>query len=527
MFSPTFDPLGSIWLSALVAAIPIVLFLLGLTVLKLKGIHAALMTLIATTILSIFPFSLPFGAVFGAIAQGFWAGFWPIGYIIIMAMWLYRLTVATGKIDVIKGSLTMMSADQRIQLLLIGFCFGGFLEGAAGFGVPIAICSVMLAALGFNPLQAAMLCLISNAATGAWGAIGIPVAIVDTFKLDSVTALGVSRATNTTLPIVAFTVPFLIVWILDGVKGIKETLPAILVTSIVFTLSQMVVSYFLGPELVDIVPPLVTLVAVAVLCTKWKPKNIFRLVAEDESSKVNYTTKQIIDAWMPFILLSVAVIVWSMPFFKVLFAKDGALAFTTFGFDVYADGAKKIGVSLDLIKATGTAILVAVLITIFTNTQSITPAKAFGILKETCKSFWIAVVTISCILAIAKLMTYTGMTKVLGEAIAETGSVFPLLSPVLGWIGVFMTGSVVNNNTLFAGVQSTVANKLSIDPNLLVSANTAGGTMAKLVSPQSIAIATGALGQAGQESAVLKMVLKYSISLLVFVCVWTFILTMF
>ena len=330
----THDPLGSIWLSALVAAIPIVLFLLGLTVLKLKGLHAAMLTLVATLVLSFYPFNLPFAKAFAAVASGFWAGFWPIGYIIIMAMWLYRLTVATGKIEVIKGSLTMVSADQRIQLLLIGFCFGAFLEGAAGFGVPIAICSVMLAALGFNPLQAAMLCLVANAAAGAWGAIGIPVAIVDTFKLEGVTALGVSRAANTTLPIVAASVPFLLVWILDGFKGIKETLPALLVTSVVFTLSQVVVSYFLGPELVDIVPPLLSLAALAGLCTKWKPKNIFRLVAEDEASKAKFSAGQIVDAWMPFVLLSIAVILWSMPFFKGMFIKEGALAFTTITLDV-------------------------------------------------------------------------------------------------------------------------------------------------------------------------------------------------
>ncbi len=520
----THDPLGSIWLSALVAAIPIVLFLLGLTVLKLKGLHAAMLTLVATLVLSFYPFNLPFAKAFAAVASGFLAGFWPIGYIIIMAMWLYRLTVATGKIEVIKGSLTMVSADQRIQLLLIGFCFGAFLEGAAGFGVPIAICSVMLAALGFNPLQAAMLCLVANAAAGAWGAIGIPVAIVDTFNLEGVTALGVSRAANTTLPIVAASVPFLLVWILDGFKGIKETLPALLVTSVVFTVSQMAVSYFLGPELVDIVPPLLSLAALAGLCTQWKPKNIFRFVAEDEASKAKFSAGQIVDAWMPFVLLSIAVILWSMPFFKEVFTK-GALTFTNISVDVLP-GEGEVMATLDLGKATGTAILVATLITIAMSSKTLSFGKAFGVLKETFKSFLIAIITISCILAIAKLMTFTGMTKVLGEAISETGKVFPLLSPILGWIGVFMTGSVVNNNTLFAGVQSTVAGKLGIDPNMLVSANTAGGAMGKLVSPQSITIATGALGKTGEESAVLKLVLRYSLALLVFVCVWTFIISL-
>ena len=525
MLSPTFDPLGNIWLSAAVAAVPIVLFLLGLTVLKLKGLHAALLTLAVTLVLSFYPFGLPVSAAIGAVVQGMLTGFWPIGYIIIMAVWLYRLTVVSGKIDVIKSSLTMVSSDQRIQLLLIAFCFGAFLEGAAGFGVPIAICSVMLAALGFNPLQAAMLCLVANAAAGAWGAIGIPVAIVDTFKLDGVTAIGVSKTANLTLPIVAATVPFLLVWIVDGFKGIKETLPAILVTSVVFTVSQMVVSYFVGPELVDILPPLLALVALALLCMKWKPSNIFRIVPEDESSKAAHSFGEIVNAWMPFILLSVAVILWSMPFFKGLFAEGAAFAFTNIKLDVQP-GEGVMPVTFDLGKATGTAILAAVLVTIFTNGKTLPPAKAFGVLKETCKSFWIGIVTVSCILAIAKLTTYTGMTKVLGEAVSETGAVFPLLSPVLGWIGVFMTGSVVNNNTLFAPVQSVVAGKLGIDPNVLVAANTAGGAMGKLVSPQSIAIATGALEKVGEESSVLKMVLKYSIGLLVFVCAWTFVLSL-
>ena len=228
---------------------------------------------------------------------------------------------------------------------------------------------------------------------------------------------------------------------------------------------------------------------------------------------------------MPFVLLSIAVIVWSMPFFKGMFIKDGVLSFTTITLDVMP-GEGEVKAALDLGKATGTAILVATLITIGMSSKTLSFGKAFGVLKETFKSFLIAIITISCILAIAKLMTFTGMTKVLGEAIAETGKIFPLLSPILGWVGVFMTGSVVNNNTLFAGVQSTVAGKLGIDPNMLVSANTAGGAMGKLVSPQSITIATGALGKTGEESAVLKLVLRYSIALLVFVCVWTFILSL-
>ena len=526
MFVSTFDPLNNIWLSSAVAAIPIILFLLSLTVFKMKGINAALLTLIVTLVLSLMPFNLPIGVILAAIIQGVVQGFYPIGYIIIMAVWLYRLTVASGKFEVIKASLAMVSPDQRIQLLLIGFCFGAFLEGAAGFGVPIAICSIMLAALGFNPLQAAMLCLIANAAPGAFGAIGVPVAIVDTFNLHNVTALGVSRMTNTMLPFVAASVPFLMIWILDGFRGIKETLPALLVTSITFTLSQMLVTYFLGAELADILPPVLALGALAGLSRKWQPKRIFRLVKEDKNMP-KYSIPQIIMAWMPFYLLSGTVIVWSLPIFKHLFVEGATLHFSQLHFELFNDEQMgKIAVDLELFKATGTAILVAALITIAMSTKELPIRKSGEILWQTIKSLWLSVLTISFILVIAKLTTLTGMTQALGEAVSATGSIFPLLSPSLGWVGVFMTGSVVNNNTLFAPIQSIVAEHLHINPELLVAANTAGGTMAKLVSPQSIAIATAAVEQAGQESTLLKMTLKYSLGLLVFVCIWTFVLSL-
>lgn len=524
MFTPSFNPLDNIWYSAAVAAVPIILFLLSLTAFKLKGIHAALLTLAVTLALSFFPFALPANIALAAVVQGIVQGLWPIGYIIIMAVWLYKITVASGKFEVIKGSLAMISPDQRIQLLLIAFCFGAFLEGAAGFGVPIAICGVMLAALGFNPLQAAMLCLIANAASGAFGAIGIPVAIIDTFHLEGVSAMDVSKATNTTLPFIAASVPFLLVWIIDGIKGIKETLPALLVTSAVYTLSQMAVTYFIGPELADILPPLLSLLALAGLSAKWQPQNIFRIKPEDQNEAARHPFGAIITAWMPFYILSACVIIWSLPPFKALFKEGAALSFTNLGWTLAQNSSSKISIALPLINSTGTAILAAVILTILLSGKTLSLGTALADLRKTCKELWLSIATICFILAIAKLTTYTGMTQALAEAVSVTGGIFPLLSPVLGWIGVFMTGSVVNNNTLFAPVQSIVAHHLSIDPALLVQANTAGGTMAKLVSPQSIAIATAAVGCSGQESTLLKMTLKYSLGLLVFVCIWTFIL---
>ncbi|SMF63900.1 lactate permease [Paenibacillus uliginis N3/975] len=522
MLVETFNPFNNLLISSLVGAIPIISFLLCLTVFKMKGIHAALLNLVVTFLISMLVFDLPFGESIGSVIQGAIQGVWPIGYIIIMAVWLYKTSVKSGKFDILRASIAGVSQDQRLQLLLIGFCFNAFLEGAAGFGVPIAICAVLLVSLGFKPLQAAMLCLISNGASGAFGAIGIPVGIIGTLNLEgNVTSMDVSMMTAFTLPIINFTIPFLLILLIDGFKGIKEVLPAILVVSTTYTVSQAIVTLLMGPELADIIPSLLALGILALFSRKWKPKRIFSL--NDQAVQTEkHTVGNIIKAWSPFYLLSIFVLIWSLPAFKGLFAEGGALDFTTLTFKIPGS---TLTSKIDLISATGTAILLAVLITIIT-TKSIGFSKGFTLFKKTVAEFWIPIVMICAILGIAKLMTYGGLTSAIGEEIAATGNFFPLLSPILGWIGVFMTGSVVNNNTLFAPIQATAGNIIGTDPALLVAANTAGGTMAKLISPQSIAIATAAVGETGKESVLTKMVLKYSIGFLTFVCIWTFVLSL-
>ncbi|GGE74121.1 L-lactate permease [Priestia taiwanensis] len=523
MLVSTYDPFQHLFLSALVASIPILLFLLCLTVFKMKGIYAALVNLGITFVIVLFIFKLPIGECIASIIQGIIQGLWPIGYIIVMAVWLYKITVESGKFDVLRGSIAGISQDQRIQLLLIGFCFNAFLEGAAGFGVPIAICSVLLVSLGFEPLRAAMLCLIANAASGAFGAIGIPVGIIDTFGLgENVTAQSVSIMTAYTLPIINFTIPFLIVWLIDGLKGVKEVFPAIMVTSVTYTILQAIITIFLGPELADIIPALVAMGGLALFLRKWQPKHVFRLHAGEEEVK-KYSFGEIIKAWMPFYLLTIFILIWSLPMFKGLFASGGLLAASVIKFMIPGSS---IRVTIDIVGATGTAILVAALITIGT-TEAMNMRGGFGLLKRTIREFWIPIVMICAIIGIAKLMTYGGLTAALGEAVATTGGAFPILSPILGWIGVFMTGSVVNNNTLFAPIQVTAAKIIGTNPSLLVAANTAGGVMAKLVSPQSIVIATAAVGVTGKEADVTKMTIKYSFALLAFVCIWTFVLAMF
>ncbi|RPF56507.1 L-lactate permease [Abyssicoccus albus] len=515
MLVDSFDPLGNLYLSSVVAAIPIILFLTLLTVMKVKGINASWITLVVTTLIAMLVFNLNLEQTSGSILQGVIIGLFPIGYIITMAIWLYKVTLESGKFDIIQDSIIQITADQRVQFLLIGFCLNAFLEGAAGFGVPIAICAVLLVQLGFKPLEAAMLCLIANGSSGAFGAIGIPVAIVDTFNLEGISALEVSQMSALTLPIINFVIPALLIFIIDGFKGIKETLPAILTASIIFTISQVVITVFMGPELADIFPSLFAMIGIAILSRFWQPKNTFRLSDEEIETKA-HPIGTIAKAWSPFILLTVLILIWSVPQIADLLAKSTVTIPLPGGLES----------PINLIGATGTALLLAVIITILTS-PTVSIGEGFNLLMKSIKELWIPILTISLILAIAKVTTYSGMIAALGQVASKTGAIFPLLSPVLGWIGVFMTGSVVNNNTLFAGIQATAASNMGVNGNLLVAANTVGGSIGKLISPQSIAIATAAVNKTGEESALLKMTMKYSIALLIFLCIWTFALTMF
>ncbi|WAE40002.1 L-lactate permease [Staphylococcus pasteuri] len=530
MLVNSFNPFDNLVLSSIIAAVPIILFLLCLTVFKMKGIYAAITTLVVTLLIAIPFFKLPVGIVSGAVVEGFFQGIIPIGYIVMMAVLLYKITLESGQFSTIQDSITSISQDQRIQLLLIGFSFNAFLEGAAGFGVPIAICALLLAQLGFKPLQAAMLCLVANAASGAFGAIGIPVGIVDTLHLPGgVTAMGVSQTSVFTLVIINFFIPFLLIFIIDGFKGIKETLPSILVVSITYTVLQALLTVFNGPELADIIPPLASMLALALFSRKFQPKHTFRIQKDVEPEPVkHHSAKSIFYAWSPFVILTVIVMIWSAPSFKNLFLPNGKLSGLVFNFNLpgtFSEVAHKpITLSLNLIGQTGTAILITIIITVLMS-KKVGFGDAGRLFGVTFKELWLPILTICFILAISKITTYGGLSSAMGQGIAKAGNVFPLLSPILGWIGVFMTGSVVNNNSLFAPIQASVAQQIGTSGSLLVASNTVGGVAAKLISPQSIAIATAAVKEVGKESELLKMTLRYSIGLLIFICIWTFILS--
>ncbi|MDY6051192.1 MAG: lactate permease LctP family transporter [Rothia sp. (in: high G+C Gram-positive bacteria)] len=547
MWQQVYDPLNNQALSALVASVPILIFLLGLTVLKMKGLHAALVSLASAVALAVLLFGMPFASSLSAIGYGFLAGMWPIGWIVLMAVWLYRITVRAGNFEVIRGSISAISADQRIQVLLIAFCFGGFLEGAAGFGIPIAICAALLVALGFEPVKACLLALVSNVASGAYGAIGIPV-------LTGATVSGVPQAELNSMMVwvlqtITIFIPLLLVMMLDGVRGLKETGLVALGLGLVVSAAQSGVILFLGPELVDIVPFLLGLILLAGIMMKWQPAHIYRepgapSVEELGKTPSGFTFSGVVKAWSPFIILSIMILLWSTPFIKALVkpgtdtSAAGALNWTTIPLQMPAlhnqiiqvapivaeDTAMKATWNWTLFAASGTAILIAALITIAIS--NITWGAAFEELGGAWKQLWRPILLICLVMAVANVMNFGGMSSALALALAAVGSIFPLFSSIIGWIGVFVTGSVVNNNTLFAGLQATTASQIGANSGLLVAANTAGGVMAKVVSPQSIAIAAASVDMSGQESKITNAAIRYSLALLVILCVWVYVLSM-
>ncbi|MED2942712.1 L-lactate permease [Bacillus swezeyi] len=536
MWQQIYDPFGNEFISAFVAILPILFFLLALTVLKMKGIIAAFLTLAVSFLVSVFFFHMPAAKAVSAVFLGIANGLWPIGYIVLMAVWLYKISVKTGKFKVIRASIAGISSDQRLQLLLIGFSFNAFLEGAAGFGVPIAISAVLLVELGFKPLKAASLCLIANAASGAFGAIGIPV--ITGAQMGGLTPLELSRTLAWMLPVIAFAVPFLLVFILDGFKGIRETLPALLVLSGSYTAVQAFTMIALGPELADILAALISMGALALFLRKWQPRHIYREAGNEQESAERYSAADIIKAWSPFYILTGVIALWSLPAFKGLFQEGGLLQKTTILYKIpflHQEVLKTPPISpeaapldavlkLDLVSATGTAILLAAIVTILLS-RNINFRGGISCLKETGRELWFPILTICFVMGFANLANYAGLSSSIGLALAKAGDIFPFVSPVLGWIGVFITGSVVSNNALFGHLQAVTGAQIGTSSALLLAANTAGGVMAKLISPQSIAIATAAVQETGQESKLFSQTVKYSLILLLIICIWTFVLS--
>ena len=530
-----YDPMGNVWLSSLVALIPIIFFFLALAVFRLKGSVAGTITVVLALLVSLFAYQMPTSMAFASIVYGFFYGLWPISWIIIGAVFLYKVSVKTGQFDVIRSSILSITEDQRLQMLLVGFAFGTFLEGAAGFGAPVAITAALLVGLGFKPLYAAGLCLIVNTAPVAFGAMGIPIIVAG--QGSGVETHAISQMVGRQLPLV---VPIVLIWIMaimDGWRGVKETWPAILVGGGAFSLAQYLTSNFVGPELPDITAAIASLISLTVLLKFWKPKHIFRFSNEDgvvdntilEQQKQKHTAGQIFKAWSPFMILTAMVTLWSIKPFKSLFAKDGALHDWVIAIKVpYLHQLVQkmppvVGkptdydaiFKFDWFSATGTAIIFAAIISIVV--LKMRPAAAVATFAETVKELKTPIYSIGMVLSFAFIANYSGMSATLALALAHTGQAFTFFSPFLGWMGVFLTGSDTSANALFSALQATTAHQIGVPDVLLVAANTSGGVTGKMISPQSIAIACAAVGLVGKESDLFRFTVKHSIAFTVMI----------
>ncbi|ATR78485.1 L-lactate permease [Moraxella osloensis] len=536
-----YDPMGNIWLSSAIALIPIIFFFLALAVFRLKGSVAGTITVVLALLVALFLYQMPVTLALSSAIYGFFYGLWPIAWIIIGAVFLYKVTVKTGQFDIIRSSILSLTEDQRLQMLLVGFAFGTFLEGAAGFGAPVAITAALLVGLGFKPLYAAGLCLIVNTAPVAFGAMGIPIIVAG--QVSGVETHAISQMVGRQLP---FIVPIVLVWIMaimDGWRGVRETFPAIVVGSVSFSAAQFLTSNYIGPELPDITAAIASLVSLTLLFKVWQPKHIFRFENQVDGKNqmgdtksvsaplptTHYSPAQIIKAWMPFVILTAMVSLWSIKPFKDLFVKgkdgqpDGALVDMVMSINVpYLHNAvqkmppvvTKITdyaaiYKFDWFSATGTAIMLAAIISIVM--LKMRPKEALSTFGETIKELRTPIYSIGMVLAFAFIANYSGLSATLALALAHTGKAFTFFSPFLGWLGVFLTGSDTSANALFAALQATTAQQIGVPEVLLVAANTSGGVTGKMISPQSIAIACAATGLVGKESDLFRFTVKHSI----------------
>ncbi|WP_447594135.1 L-lactate permease [Stenotrophomonas rhizophila] len=533
-----YDPAGNLWLSSLIALLPIAFFFVALAVLRMKGWLAGTLTVAIALAVALLFYRMPVQQAFAAGAYGFIYGLWPIAWIILGAVFLYKVSVKTGQFDIIRASILSVTEDQRLQMLMVGFAFGAFLEGAAGFGAPVAITAALLVGLGFKPLYAAGLCLIVNTAPVAFGAMGIPIIVAG--QVTGLDPFEIGQMAGRQLPFLTIIVLFWIMAIMDGWRGVKETWPAVLVAGGSFAIAQYLTSNFIGPELPDITASLASLVCLTLFLRRWKPVRIFRFDTETSAEAAaqaleapRYRTGQIIKAWSPFLILTAMVTVWSIKPFKALFAAGGPLEHWVLKLPVPAldqlvqkmppivpsPSAYEAVYKFDAVSATGTAIMLGAVLAIVL--LKMRPAAALRTFGETANELKVPIYSIGMVLAFAFIANYSGLSATLALALAHTGKAFTFFSPFLGWLGVFLTGSDTSSNALFSALQATTAQQIGVSEVLLVAANTTGGVTGKMISPQSIAIACAAVGLAGNESDLFRFTVKHSLIFTVMVGIIT------
>ncbi|MGD0846399.1 L-lactate permease [Bradyrhizobium sp.] len=531
MWNQVYNPFGNAALSTIAAAIPVVTLLVLIASGKVKAHIAAIAALIIANIIAIFVFTMPAGMSVRASLLGVVAGFFPIGWIVLNVIFLYRITVATGRFELLQRAIGGVTEDRRLQLLLIAFSFGAFFEGASGFGTPVAVTGAVLIGLGFSPLAASGLSLIANTAPVAFGALGTPIQ-----GLASVTGLDpyiLGAMVGRQLPIFSLLVPFWVVWAFAGWKGMKEIWPAILVTGVTFAVPQFVISNYINPWIVDIGASLISMGGLILFLKVWQPKQLWLspvLRGRDESAatmtpvkpldQTPLTQAQLWSSLLPWIIVCIVMLVWGNGAFKTW-----ANSIFTWNYPVpdlhnminkvppvaakpTPEGAV---FGFTYLSFTGTGMLLAAIISSFL--MGLSPAKMIAEYGRTIKLCAISLITISAMLAIGTLTRLSGVDATLGLAFAATGVLYPFFGTLLGWLGVALTGSDTASNILFGNLQKITSEQLGLSSVLMGAANSSGGVMGKMIDAQSIVVASTATNWYGHEGTILRFVFKHSIAL--------------
>ena len=528
-WSQVYDPFGNQVLSTIVAALPIVVLLGSLAFFHVKAHWAAILGLVVALVVSIFAFGMPVGMAAKSAFYGALFGLLPIGWIVLNVIFMYQLTNSVGLFDVLQKSITGITNDRRLQLLLVAFCFGAFFEGAAGFGTPVAVTAAILMGLGFKPLSAAGLSLIANTAPVAYGALGTPIVV-----LAAVTGLdlqALSAMVGRQLPFFSVLVPFWLIWAFVGFRRMIEIWPAILVAGVTFAVPQFLVSNFHGPWLVDVVAAICSMGALTLFLKIWHPKEIWTSTAREGTTvshaeaqatavRHGFTRAQIVKAWTPWVILTVLVFLWGLPQVKDLLNGISSPKFPIEGLHnqvvrmppVVPKPTPEAAVyTLNWLSATGSGILLAAIIAGLV--MGISVPKLVTTYGETLKRVRYSLLTIAAMLALGFTTKGAGLDSTLGLAFAHAGWFYPFFGAMLGWLGVALTGSDTSSNVLFGGLQKVSAEQLGLSPVLMAAANSSGGVMGKMIDAQSIVVASTATLWYGHEGDILRYVFFHSLAL--------------
>jgi len=529
----SYDPTGKWWLSTIVASLPVIVLLSAMALVRLKAHIAAAVGLLTALLVAIAIYHMPLRLALTTTVYGAGYGLFPICWIILPVIFLYQLTVKTGRFQQLQHSLTNITDDGRLQLLLIAFALGAFIEGAGGFGAPVAVCGAILISLGFRPIHAAGLSLIANTAPVAFGSLGIP--IVALHGVTGQDVLVLSKVIAVILVPFCLLIPFWLVWIYAGFRGMLEVWPALVVAGGVFGLTQWLMATYTGPGLVDIAAATATMVALVVFFRFWKPKRILNAKGEDITADVRTRSSQsaaaTFKAWLPWLTLSVVVFVWGIPDFSHWMDAKTSIAIPVAGLHNVVQRVPPVAAvpsseaaifNLNWLAASGTGILVAAVLAGFLmGLGPFSLARAFA---HTLFSVRFTLMTIASMLALGFVMRYCGLDATLGLAFARTGALYPFFGTLIGWVGTATTGSDTASNVVFGSLQQVTARQLGISQVLMASANSAGGVMGKMIAAPSIVVASTATETYGQEGTILRFVFWHSLALAALMGVFVFLL---